>query len=233
MIRLLIPVLLAAAFAWAMMRFSLWQTRRKLEAEAVPLRDPALEAQAARLARALGLDRVEVRILPTEVVNGLADADGRIYLTRGFLTRRARGEVTDEELASVIAHELGHVAQGHMKRRMIDVTGQNTVLMAVSGLLHRVLPYVGPWLARHALSALMAGLSRRDEFEADAWASALLIKAGIGTAPQKALFQKLDRLSGNAGADSPAWLRSHPTAADRIAAIERNEARWLAGPKPD
>ena len=207
MIRLLIPVLLAAAFAWAMMRFSLWQTRRKLEAEAVPLRDPALEAQAARLARALGLERVEVRILPTEVVNGLADADGRIYLTRGFLTRRARGEVTDEELASVIAHELGHVAQGHMKRRMIDVTGQNTVLMA--------------------------GLSRRDVFEADAWASALLIKAGIVTAPQKALFQKLDRLSGHAGADIPAWLRSHPTAADRIAAIERNEARWLAGPKPD
>ena len=72
----------------------------------------------------------------------------------------------------------------------------------------------------------MARMSRRDEFEADAYASALLVKAGIGTAPQKSLFRKLDRLTGSGGQTAPDWLRSHPHTADRIAAIEANEARW-------
>ena len=73
---------------------------------------------------------------------------------------------------------------------------------------------------------MVARLSRRDEFEADAWASALLIRAGIGTGPQKSLFARLDALAGNRGATSPAWLMSHPHTADRIAAIEANERRW-------
>ncbi len=226
MIRLLIPLVLALVTGWIALRLSVAQTRRQLDAAAVPLVDPALDRPLARLAAALEVPRIPVRVLPDAGVNGLADADGRIYLTRGFLDRCAAGAVTEEELASVIAHELGHVAHGHAQRRMIDVTGQNAVLSVISALLHRVVPFVGPWAARHAGAAVLARLSRRDEFEADAWASALLIKAGIGTGPQKSLFAKLERLSGGAGDATPAWLRSHPRAAERIAAIEANERRW-------
>mgnify|MGYP000279724294 CR=1 FL=1 len=62
-------------------------------------------------------------------------------------------------------------------------------------------------------------------FEADAYATALMIKAGLGAAPQKSLFAKLDKLTGNGGA-MPAWFLSHPKTADRIKAIEANEKRW-------
>jgi metalloprotease len=72
----------------------------------------------------------------------------------------------------------------------------------------------------------MASLSRRDEFEADAYASALLIKSGIGVAPQISLFEKLPRLTGANGTEVPAWTRSHPQTQDRIAAIKAREARW-------
>ena len=71
--------------------------------------------------------------------------------------------------------------------------------------------------------ALMARLSRRDEFEADAYASALLIKAGIGTGPQKSLFRKLEALTQNRADGIPAWLLSHPKIEERIAAIEEND----------
>ncbi len=231
MIRLLIPVLLTLVIGWVSMRLSLARTRRALEATARPLSDAGLDRQLQRLARALEVERIAVRVLPDDRVNGMADADGRIYLTRGFLARRARGEVTDEELASVVAHELGHVAHGHAQRRMIDVTGQNAVLTAASTILHRIVPFIGPWIAQHAGAAVLARLSRRDEFEADAWASALLIRAGIGTGPQKSLFAKLEGLTGSADAGLLAWLRSHPRAAERIAAIEANEARWLGPPR--
>ena len=68
--------------------------------------------------------------------------------------------------------------------------------------------------------------ARADEFEADAYASALLVKSGIGTAPQRSLFEKLEHLTGTAGKGTPAWMLSHPKTALRIAAIAKNEARW-------
>lgn len=70
----------------------------------------------------------------------------------------------------------------------------------------------------------MARISRKDEFEADAYASALLIKAGIGTAPQQSLFAA-GALTGQQG-DAPIWLRSYPPAEERIAAIQANTDRW-------
>lgn len=210
-----------------MLRFSVWRTKRMLEANSQPLTDPAITRLADRMAAAMDLPKIEVNVFEIEAVNGLASPDGRIYLTRGFLNRKARGEVTAEELASVVAHELGHVALGHMRRRMIDFTGQNAVFVMLSALLNRFLPFIGIWIANLISTALMARLSRRDEFEADAYASALLIKAGIGTGPQKSLFRKLNALTQNRAEGIPAWLLSHPKTGERIAAIEANEARWL------
>jgi putative metalloprotease len=134
--------------------------------------------------------------------------------------------VTAEEMASVIAHELGHVALGHARRRMIDFSGQNALRTILSVFLNRFLPGLGIMIANGVMSLVAARLSRRDEYEADAYASALLIKAGIGTAPQKSLFRKLGALTGGGAKGAPAWLMSHPATPDRIAAIEANEARW-------
>jgi metalloprotease len=224
----LAPLLLAVGYALLMLRFSVWQTKRMLDAQSKPLVDAEINALAAKLARALDLEAIKLHVFEIDAVNGLASPDGRIFLTRGFLAARARGEVTSEELASVIAHELGHVALGHIRRRMIDFTGQNAVFVVLSAFLNRFLPFIGIWIANFISAALMARLSRRDEFEADAYASALLLKAGIGTAPQKSLFRKLEALTGGRGAEIPVWLRSHPKTPERIAAIEANETRWGA-----
>lgn len=222
----LLPLLLIVLYAFLMMRFSVWRTRKMLDAQSQPLTDPSITRLADRMAAAMGIPEIKVRVFEVEPVNGLAAPDGRIFLTRGFLNRKARGEVTAEELASVIAHEMGHVAQGHMRRRMIDFTGQNAVFVMLSALLSRFLPFIGVWIANLISTALMARLSRRDEFEADAWATALLLKAGIGTGPQKSLFRKLDALTQSRAEGVPAWLLSHPKIEERIAAIEANEARW-------
>ncbi len=225
----LIPLILVVVYAFLMMRFSVWRTQKMLDQQSQPLTDPSITRLADRMAAALEIPAIKVHVFEVEPVNGLAAPDGRIFLTRGFLNRKMRGEVTEAELASVIAHEMGHVALGHMRRRMIDFTGQNAVFVMLSALLNRFLPFIGIWIANVISTALMARLSRRDEFEADAYASALLIKSGIGTAPQKSLFRKLEALTANRAEGVPAWLLSHPKADERIAAIEANEARWLQG----
>ena len=222
----LTPILLAVLYGLLMWQFSYWRTRKELDANSVPLADPALEPVLSRLAVALGLKRIPVHIYEIDPVNGLAAPDGRIFLTRGFYRKFRDGEVTGDELASVIAHELGHVAHGHARRRMIDFTGQNAIRVVLAAVLGRFIPGIGVYLAGLAASLLAARLSRQDEFEADEWASALLIKAGIGTGPQKSMFAKLGRLTGATGKTPPAWLLSHPQTADRIAAIEKNERKW-------
>ena len=221
------PILLALAYGLIMYRFSVWRTKRALDAQSTELADPILKKLTDQMAAALELQSIPVNIYEIEPVNGLAAPDGRIFLTRGFYRKYKAGEVTAEEMASVIAHELGHVALGHSRRRMIDFSGQNALRTALAMVISRFVPFVGPFIANFVMSLLAARLSRNDEYEADAYASALLLKSGIGTGPQKSLFKKLETLTGANGASSPAWLLSHPKTAERIAAIEANEDKWL------
>ena len=213
-------------YALAMWHFSSWRLRRELDAKSTELADPALKPETDKLAKALDIPRVRVFVYEIPQINGLAAPDGRIFITRGFLQKFRSGEVTGEEIASVIAHEMGHVALGHSRRRMIDFSGQNALRMLLMGILGRFIPVIGPWLANTLLSLLAAKLSRRDEYEADAYATALLLKAGVGADPQISLFQKLERLSGGNANQIPAWLLSHPKAEERIATIRDNTAKW-------
>ncbi|MEL6959490.1 MAG: M48 family metallopeptidase [Pseudomonadota bacterium] len=222
------PILLAIGYGIIMYRLSAWRLKHELNQKSTELADPKLRALSAEMAKVVDIPNIKVHIYEVEPVNGLAAPDGRIFITRGFYDKYRAGEVTAEEMASVIAHELGHVALGHSRRRMIDFSGQNALRTALAMVLGRFIPGLGPLIANAAMSLLMARLSRSDEYEADAYASALLIKAGIGTAPQKSLFEKLQTLTGARGAAQPAWLLSHPKTPERIAAIEANEAKWGA-----
>jgi len=222
----LAPFILAVAYGFVMYRLSAWRLAKELDQKSTELADPTLRSLTQDMARVIDIPRIKVFIYEVEPVNGLAAPDGRIFITRGFFNKYLQGEVTAQEIASVIAHELGHVALGHSRRRMIDFSGQNALRTALAMVLSRFIPGLGPMIANVAMSLLMARLSRSDEYEADAYASALMIKTGLGTAPQKSLFSKLETLTGARGAAQPAWLLSHPKTPDRIAAIETNEAKW-------
>ncbi|WP_456388901.1 M48 family metallopeptidase [Profundibacter sp.] len=220
------PILLAVLYGYVMYRFSAHRTARELDAKSTELVDASLKALCDQMADALDLPRIKVYIYEIDPVNGLAAPDGRIFITRGFYNKYRSGDVTGEEMASVIAHELGHVALGHSRRRMIDFSGQNALRTAIAMVFSRYLPGIGTYLANFLTTLLAARLSRSDEYEADAYASALLTKSGIGTAAQKSLFEKLNALTKSQGGAAPAWLLSHPKTSERIKAIEVMEKRW-------
>jgi putative metalloprotease len=222
----LTPILLAVIYGLISYRISVWRTHRELDARSTRLADPRLKKLTDRLAAALEVADIPVFIYEVDPVNGLAAPDGRIFITRGFYRKYEAGEVTDAELASVIAHEIGHVALGHSKKRIIDFSGQNALRTALMMILGRYIPFVGPWIAGLLANLLAARLSRGDEYEADEYAAALLMKAGIGVEPQKSLFLKLEELTQSRAGMAPAWLMSHPKTEQRIAAIERLEADW-------
>ncbi|MDE4134200.1 M48 family metallopeptidase [Phaeobacter sp. QD34_3] len=222
----LTPILLAVIYGLVSYRISVWRTHRELDAKSTRLADPRLKKLTDRMAAALEVADIPVFIYEVDPVNGLAAPDGRIFITRGFYRKYEAGEVSDAELSSVIAHELGHVALGHSKKRIIDFSGQNALRTALMMILGRYIPLVGPWIAGLLANLLAARLSRGDEYEADEYAAALLMKAGIGVEPQKSLFRKLEELTQARAGMAPAWLMSHPKTEQRIAAIERLEADW-------
>lgn len=226
----LTPIILAVLYGLIVYWFSAWRTHKELDENSTPLDDVELNKITQNLAAALDLDDIKVHIYEIDPVNGLAAPDGRIFLTRGFFKKYKENEVTGEELASVIAHELGHVALGHSRRRMVDFSGQNAIRVALIMILSRFIPGLGYYIANFLTSLVSSRLSRNDEYEADAYATALLTKAGIGAEPQKSLFRKLNKLTGGRRNTAPAWLMSHPKTNDRIEAIEKLEARWSATP---
>ncbi|MGJ8584701.1 MAG: M48 family metalloprotease [Marinosulfonomonas sp.] len=222
----LMPILLAVVYGVILYRFSAWRTAKELDEKSTELADPILKVLTEQMASALEIPRIKVNIYEVAPINGLAAADGRIFITRGFFNKYRSGEVSADEIASVIAHELGHVALGHSRRRMIDFSGQNALRTALAMILSRFIPGVGIYIAGILTKLLAARLSRADEYEADAYAAALLTKAGIGTAPQISLFHKLEKLTASNSGAVPAWLMSHPKTTERIAAIENLNLKW-------
>ena len=83
----LIPIGLAVVVGLFTYLMSASQTKRTLEAQSIPLRNPALEGYFAKLAHALDLKRLHVNVYEIDPINGLAAPDGQIYITRGFLKK--------------------------------------------------------------------------------------------------------------------------------------------------
>lgn len=225
MIRLLAIIALAGALAWLQWRLAAARLDRAIRRASHPLRDPGLEAHCARLAEAAGAERIEPRLFDMPAVNGLAAPDGAVYLSTGLMEKVRAGLVTREEAAGVVAHEMGHVALGHHRRRLIDLTGSAAARMALGVALNRVVPIFGAALANLIGNAFMARLSRRDEAEADRYAAALMIRAGFGVGPQVSLLRKLRSMAAGQ-AEPPLWLATHPEIDRRIAAIEADAAHW-------
>ena len=223
-----IPIILPFVYGLAMFRLSAWRLNRTLKNQSSLLADKQLLKPIQRLADALDLESISVNIYEIEPINGLAAPDGKIFITRGFYNKFTSGEITGNELASVIAHELGHVALGHSRRRMIDFSGQNALRMALGSILSRIIPGLGGIIANFLSNLLMARLSRTDEFEADEYASALMMKSGIGVEHQISMFEKLEKLNGNNANLQPAWLLSHPKTKKRIEKIQENVLKWNA-----
>ncbi|MEM7239545.1 MAG: M48 family metallopeptidase [Pseudomonadota bacterium] len=199
---------------------------RSLRNQSRPLRNDEVERALRTLAHAAEVDHIHVRVLDQDMINGLVTPEGDIYVTRGLVDEYRRGRISLGEFVSVIAHELGHLAHGHTKRRMWDVMGAQIITVVLGGLLLRFIPFVGVYIARWIGSLFVASLSRKDEFEADAYATALMIRAGFGAEAQARMLEKLIQLVPGAERSGQSWLASHPPVIERATAIRGNANRW-------
>lgn len=194
--------------------------RATLAPSALPeLRRQALRARLAPLMRrhAGGWPvRLHFRRLG-ETANAFAFPSGDIVVTDRLV--EIAGD--DEEIAAVVAHELGHVVRRHAVRNMLE---RSLLSLAVFLFAGDVSSLAGQAAAIPAFLVRL-GYSRDMEREADDYAVAVLRREGIAPRHLADLLQRLEAAScpqGRAGADCPrlpGWLSTHPITRERIARI--------------
>ena len=161
-----------------------------------------------------------VTVADNDVVNALALPGGRIVVFSGLL-KQVRSE---NELAMVLGHELGHFAHRDHLRGMGRGLG---VALAVAMIFGRDSAAAG--FAANLVHGLEMRYSQRQEGNADAFGLDLLV-AGYGHAGGATDF--FSRLAGESDGKIAYVLASHPHPEDRISALKKmiGEKGYRVGP---
>lgn len=197
---------------------------RKAAAEGVLDRDPRqlarVRAITSRLVGQADTFRPDARkwnweahLFESPQVNAFAMAGGKIGVYSGLIERL---QLTDDELAAVIGHEIAHALREHVREQVSLQTAQQlplAILGAVTG--NQALAQLGDVVADVTLGLPR---SRQAEIEADRIGVELAARAGYDPRAAASLWQKMQQAGGGR---PPAFLSTHPSPGDRQEAILR------------
>lgn len=164
-------------------------------------------------------------LVRNDTLNASAFLGGKVAINTG-LFRYAK---TEDQFASVLAHEITHVTQRHIARYVESITRSNNLSFAgvigalVLGILN---PAVGMAAMSTSLGAMaQAGINytRENEYEADRIGITLLYNAGFNPQATVELFKTLMEQQGNV---NPAFtmLLDHPLSSERVAEAQNRVA---------
>lgn len=154
------------------------------------------------------------QIVRDESVNAFATAGGFVYVTTGLL-KTADNEA---QLASVLAHEIGHISNRHLIKQMRETAVAQGVATA-AGLDRNAAVQIGVDLA------LRRPNSRQDEYQADQSGLTTLGRAGYAESAMVAFMEKLLKQ----GSSGPTFLSTHPATKDRITRLKQEIEPQEAG----
>lgn len=192
---------------------------RQMVGQLAARRHPPLEERLGALLRALPSDaplrrqQFTVYLLDNEEVNAVALPGGHILVFSGLLAQT----LSENELAMVLAHELGH----YQHRDHVRQLGRGVAVALATLLVFGQESQVSETAARLFMT-IDARYSRQQETAADLWGLDLLA-ARFGHAGGAVDFFR--RLAAQAGSRIPYVVASHPHPDDRIAELERGIAR--------
>ncbi|GLQ45409.1 putative beta-barrel assembly-enhancing protease [Dyella lipolytica] len=203
-----------------------------------PLADDYLNNLGFRLVAnsAKPKDHFAFFIAKDPVINAFSAPGGYVGINSGLIiiTR------SEDELAAVMAHEIGHITQNHLQRAY-ESAKKDTPLMALVAL--GAIAAGGAAGGQAAAAALLGGqgvlmqkeinFTRKDEAEADRTGIQTLAKAGYDPNAMAGFFQRMeDVMSTDAGGiNVPSLLLDHPVTAQRISDAKARATTLIAAQK--
>ena len=164
---------------------------------------PASEAALAKLLRevAPGDTRIRAGIANIDMVNAVALPGGRVLFFKGIVEQAK----SPEELAGVLAHEVGHVQKRHVMAAILRQFGLTILLSGANTQMGDM-----------AFGLAAMGYTRDAEREADAAGRKALVKADISPLGAAAFFDRMGKHDdGDEGTGALGWLASHPSSRER------------------
>lgn len=162
----------------------------------------------------------EVNVLTSADVNAWCMPGGKIAVYTGLIEKL---QITDDELAAVIGHEISHALREHARERASEqaVAGLGiSIVSAVAGLGE-----LGQQGMQYAYMGLL-GLpnSRSHETEADRIGVELAARAGYDPRAAVTLWQKMGQV---ASGEPPKFMSTHPPRAERLSDLAEYSRRVM------
>ena len=230
----LILILVLLASVYFLLKPPIWYNKSKRRAFVSQFGGIAKQQKLQDLVMNVGLniaraasypdDALEFQILRSPIPNAFAWDSKTVFLTMGLF------DLTEsrDELAAVLAHEIGHLAAGHPKARAMNRAKTILLSSAFSGM-GWVMSRVGSFVS----NAEAAAYSREQEREADCLSISYLRHGGYDPSAAIRMLEKLHRLrmgSGESTNPLQQLLSTHPVDDERITMINKyiaNEAtQW-------
>jgi predicted Zn-dependent protease len=167
--------------------------------------DRALDRLTSRLAAASGGVKFKVVVVDWELFNAFAVPGEQIVLTRGLLSKAE----TPDEIAGVLAHEMGHAIARDPETGFVRALGLSAVAQLLTGGSGGTLANIGVVLAQ-------LSYTREAEHQADLTAVRLLKEGGISPDGLASFFKRVIGLQGKSDSGKLASiLRTHPATEER------------------
>ncbi|WP_238528936.1 beta-barrel assembly-enhancing protease [Glaciecola punicea] len=197
---------------------------RQLRGQAPLVQDPVLQEYIQGIGNRLVIHADNTKfpfqffMINNPVLNAFAFYGGHIGIHTGLLAASS----TESELASVLAHEVAHVTQRHLARR-VQMQKRNSPLQIASLIGGILLAMADPEAGIAAVQASSAAgqqaninFTRTNEIEADNIGINILYRAGFDPQGAPGFFEKL--LAQSRGRSTQlSFLQTHPLPADRVA----------------
>ena len=144
--------------------------------------------------------QIEFKVSAEDTINAYANIDKEIYVYKGLLEYVD----TDDELAGVISHEMGHIINGHCAKQGV----LNSVIATIGSFFK---PTTTAGNVTNAVGQQLAAskISRNDEFEADLTGVDIMTKGGYNPLGMVSLLSKISQSYLDI-------LQSHPSGEKRI-----------------
>ncbi len=192
------------------------QVEKELKFSNDPLQKKRVEDIGKKIAAVS--DRKEIdyyfQVLDDDTVNAVSLPGGYVYVNSGLLDKVS----SDDELACVLAHEVGHIVARHSIKKL-----QAMQSYSILRLLVAVAPGaggVGP-AADAAFTQFLLGYSREDELLADQLGTRYAKLAGYNPRAMITFLTKLQDINRRMPLAERSYFKSHPYVPDRIRVVKQ------------
>jgi beta-barrel assembly-enhancing protease len=153
-------------------------------------------------------------VIRDKSINAYSAPGGHIYITTALLAL-----ANDDELASVLAHEVGHVVARHSLKTLQQsqfLGGIADLIGSVTGVAGDAAGQLGKAAASIVASGLLASHNREEEREADYLGVNTMAKAGYNPQGMVTMFEKLQRMNRTNPDLLGSLFSDHPDVQERI-----------------